>query len=260
MMPRSASTSPREPRRRAGRALALQRGAADEIAILRLPGNGPGQVLRQRGGLLHPCPVRTDSGRLPDAAYRGHRDRRAECPQRPAAHPRADASCWPQTRISQPSSPGIARAADEPAVRCTAWNGCSASAAGHAMPAAATARPSARAAGPCTASIARSSRGLQVARRSPGHARAARQVLVAGGGIDHQPVVVPPQVTAIGDQVIDHTALLIQHAAVQSLAGRRAWPHRWPAAGAGSPVAPAPLTSTTVMCETSKTPADVRTA
>ncbi|MCY1178412.1 hypothetical protein D9M73_187590 [compost metagenome] len=47
-------------------------------------------------------------------------------------------------------------------------------------------------------------------RLHPGH------VLVAGGGVDHHAVAVDAQVD---DQVVDHPAILVGHAAVEGLAG-----------------------------------------
>ena len=60
--------------------------------------------------------------------------------------------------------------------------------------------------------------------RALGHADAVRrrmtvdprQVLLAGGGIDHQAEVVLAHV--VDDQVVDHAALLVQHAGVERLA------------------------------------------
>jgi hypothetical protein len=42
------------------------------------------------------------------------------------------------------------------------------------------------------------------------------QVLIAGGGVDHQPISV---IEAIDDHVIDDTAVLVEHGAVQGTAG-----------------------------------------
>ena len=73
--------------------------------------------------------------------------------------------------------------------------------------------------GPCTAIIARSKRGSTATPKPLRLLAQPREVLVARAGVDDH--AIPLVVDVIDDQVVDHPAVVAQHARVQRLAGLR---------------------------------------
>ena len=122
-----------------------------------------------------------------------------------------------------------------------------------------SATSAARACGPCTASMAKIGAFAHVNVKLLRVAANPGEILVARAGIDDQ--AKPGLGQKVDDEVIDHAARLVQHAAVERLARpRAAWRRRWRADSAETRACVRPSRSMTHMCETSKTPAARRTA